>query len=52
MSVEQEHSHKQKEQEKGDGIYEVTEGIHSPETKVVYQRVFNQFLDHIKIHDL
>ena len=53
MTVEQqEQSLKQKQQEKGKGIYEVTEGIHSSQTNAVYQRVFNCFLDHIKIHDL
>jgi hypothetical protein len=57
MSVEQEQEQEHqdqpyKQQGNGNGIYEITEGIHSPQTKAVYQRVFNCFLDHIKIHDL
>jgi hypothetical protein len=33
-------------------IYPVTEGIQSAQTADVYERYFNHFLDHIKIHDL
>src|SRR5919106_2059563 len=33
-------------------IYPVTEGIGSNQTKIVYERAFNHFLDYIKIHDL
>ena len=33
-------------------IFEVTEGIRSAKTAVVYQRIFKRFLNHIKIHDL
>ena len=33
-------------------IYKVTEGIGSKKTAIVYQRSFNRFLNHIKIHDL
>jgi hypothetical protein len=32
-------------------IYPVTEGINSPYSQDVYQRAFNRFLSHIKIHD-
>ena len=47
MSVEQERQDQPyKQQGNGNGIYEITEGIHSPQTKAVYQRVFNCFLDH------
>jgi integrase len=33
-------------------IYPVTEGVQSVQTADVYERYFNHFLDHIKIHDL
>ena len=33
-------------------IYNVTAGIPSKQTRIVYQRYFNRFLDHIKIKDL
>jgi integrase len=33
-------------------IYLVTDGIDSAQTRVVYQRYFDRFLNHIKIHDL
>ena len=33
-------------------IFPVIEGIPSKKTQISYQRCFNHFLDHIKIHDL
>lgn len=33
-------------------IYPVIEGIQSKKTQISYQRCFNRFLNHIKIHDL
>lgn len=33
-------------------IFEVTEGIRSKKTAAVYRRIFQRFLNHIKIHDL
>jgi site-specific recombinase XerC len=43
----------QKEAAVGGGrIYEVTAGIQSKYTQVIYARNFKRFLDHIKIHDL
>jgi Phage integrase, N-terminal SAM-like domain len=32
-------------------IFLITEGIRSKKTQITYQRYFNHFLDHIKIHD-
>ena len=34
------------------GIYQVTEGLQSPYTKIAYQRNFKHFLDYLRIHDL
>jgi integrase len=39
-------------QEQSPRIYPVTEGVESNQTKIVYQRLFNHFLDYVKIHDL
>ncbi|MFY9966573.1 MAG: hypothetical protein WAU25_08790 [Nitrososphaeraceae archaeon] len=33
-------------------IFPVTEGTQSKKTEVVYRRIFSNFLNHIKIHDL
>lgn len=33
-------------------IYPLSEGLQSPRTVDAYERCFNHFLDHIKIHDL
>src|SRR5919106_1001906 len=33
-------------------IYPISEGIQSDQTKIIYERCFNRFLNHIKIHDL
>ena len=45
-------SRQQQERQRQKRIFEVTEGIRSAKTAVVYQRIFKRFLNHIKIHDL
>lgn len=52
-TIEDEHKHEKEQQpQQQRPIYEVTRGIRSPQTQVVYQRALNRFLDHIQIHDL
>lgn len=48
-SFDRHHHHHQLQQPK---IYPIKEGIRSAKTVVVYERCFNQFLNHIKIYDL